>query len=249
MVCVVYGVVVRCVFVACVVCGVCVCGVCGVCAPVEEAEGTWAAAWDHCAGHCRFPGPSGPVSCQPDGPVSPGGAWPERLAARLPRMALWTRPGSTRQGGDPAEGPTVPRPAALRGPLIPPLHGPGGAAESTYGTQGQGDHVAKRARDPGPQRPALCGFCILAGAPVGPVPGASWEAATSDAAPRAGRGRPPPELTEPGRQAGTQRCLCLGQRPRASRRTYSSLTHPSSQRELKESCLAPSPGRFNGTIL
>lgn len=70
-------------------------------APVEDAEGTWLAARDHCAGHCRSSGPAQPVSCQPDRPAPPGGARPERLAARLPRTAFWTRPGLHTAGRGP----------------------------------------------------------------------------------------------------------------------------------------------------
>lgn len=101
-------------------------------APVEDAEGTWLAARDHCAGHCRSSGPAQPVSCQPDRPAPQGELGPRGWPHGSPGRPSGLGPGSTRQGGDPAEGPAVPRPAAVRGPLISPLHGPGGRSRVLF---------------------------------------------------------------------------------------------------------------------
>lgn len=71
--------------------------------------------------------PASQTGRRPQGELGPRG-WPHGSPGRPSGLGL----GSTRQGGDPAEGPAVPRPAAVRGPLISPLHGPGGRSQVRF---------------------------------------------------------------------------------------------------------------------
>lgn len=71
--------------------------------------------------------PASQTGQRPQGELGPRG-WPHGSPGRPSGLG----PGSTQQGGDPAEGPAVPRPAAVRGPLISPLHGPGGRSRVRF---------------------------------------------------------------------------------------------------------------------